>query len=122
MKENRCIHCGAIIPEGRFSCYIRENTKLSKRDKVMMELEDIARALNIDIDYVEDEKHEYLICDGQKICTTYLSLSDIRQEFFGYVFLKEWKDRCLGAFDKQVRNQIRRYWYDEKFQQPWNRR
>ena len=50
MKENRCIHCGAIIPEGRFSCYICENTKLSKRDKVMMELEDIARALNIDID------------------------------------------------------------------------
>ena len=51
MKENRCIHCGAIIPEGRLSCYICENVKLSKHDKVMIELKDIANALNIDIDY-----------------------------------------------------------------------
>ena len=91
MKENRCIHCGAIIPEGRFSCYICENAKLSKHDKVMMELKDIANALNIHIDYVEEEGREYLICNGQKICTTYLSVPDIRQEFFGYVFIKEWK-------------------------------
>ena len=119
MKENRCVHCGEIIPEGRSSCYICEHAKLSKRDKVMMELKDIANALNIDIDYVEEEEREYLICDGQKIATTCTSVSGIRQEFFGYVFLKEWKDRCLGAFDKQVRNQIRRYWYDEKFQHPW---
>ena len=110
MKENRCIHCGAIIPEGRFSCYICENTKLSKRDKVMMELEDIAIALNIDIDYVEYEKHEYLICDGQKICTTYLSLSDIRQEFFGYVFIKEWKYKCDFDFYKKFINYIKLYW------------
>ena len=110
MKENRCIHCGAIIPEGRFSCYVCENQKLSKRDKVMMELEDIARALNIDIDYVEDEKHEYLICDGQKIITTYLIISEIRQEFFGYVFLKEWKYKCDYDYYKKFINYIKLCW------------
>lgn len=104
MKENRCVHCGEIIQEGRLSCYICENAKLSKRDKVMMNLADIAKALNIDIDYVEEEEREYLICDGQKIGTIGTSVSGIRQEFFGYVFLKEWKYRWLGAFDKQVRN------------------
>ena len=111
MKENRCVHCGEIIPEGRFSCYICEKSKLSKHDKVMMQLEDIAKALNIDIDYIEEEGHEYLICDGQKILTTRASVLEIRHEFFGYVFLKEWKFRFLGEFDKQVRNTIRRNWY-----------
>ena len=48
MKENRWSHCGAIIPEGKLSCNICEKAKRSKRDKVMMELEDIARVLNID--------------------------------------------------------------------------
>ena len=110
MKENRCIHCGAIIPEGRFSCYICEKSKPSKRDKVMMELEDIARVLNIDSDYVEDKEHEYLICDGQKICTTYLCISDIRQEFFGYVFIKEWKYKSDHDFYKEFIDYIKLCW------------
>lgn len=110
MKENRCIHCGAIIPEGRFSCYICEKSKLSKHDKVMMGLKDIANALNIDIDYIEDEEHQYLICDGQKICTTYLTLKEIRQEFFGYVFIKEWKYKCNSDFYKKFIDYIKLYW------------
>ena len=110
MKENRCVHCGEIIPEGRSSCYICEHAKLSKRDKVIMELKDIANALNIDIDYVEEEKREYLICDGQKIATTCTSVSGIRQEFFGYVFLKEWKNKCDSDFYKKFIGYIKLYW------------
>ena len=110
MKENRCIHCGAIIPEGRFSCYICENSKLSRHDKVMMELKDIANVLNIDIDYVEEEDHEYLICDGQKIITTYLTIDEIRQEFFGYVFLKEWEFKCMHDFCEKFINYIKAFW------------
>ncbi len=109
MKENRCIHCGAIIPEGRFSCYICEKSKLSKHDKVMMELKDIANTLNIDIDYVEDEGNEYLICDGQKIATTCLSVQNIRKEFFAYVFIKEWK-HCDHDFYKKFVDYIKILW------------
>ena len=111
MKENRCIHCGAIIPEGRLSCNICENAKLSKHDKVMMELKDIANALNIDIDYIEDGWSEYLTCDGQKICATYLNVPEIRQEFFGYVFIKEWKHKynCGDFFEKFI-NYIKLIW------------
>ena len=110
MKENRCVHCGEIIPEGRSSCYICENKKLSKHDKVMMELEDIARVLNIDIDYIEEGEMEYLVCDGQRIVTSYLSVADIRQEFFGYVFIKEFKYMCNSDFCKEFINYIKLYW------------
>ena len=110
MKENSCIHCGAIIPEGRLSCYICKKLKLSKHDKVMMELKDIARVLNIDIDYIEDNGAEFLVCDGQRIVTTYLSVTDIRQEFFGYVFIKEWKYKCDFDFYKKFIDYIKLYW------------
>ena len=113
MKENRCIHCGAIIPEGRLSCYICENEKLSKHDKVMMELADIANVLKIVIDYVEEEGIEYLVCDGQKIVTTGASLSGIRQEFFGYVFLKEWKYKLDADYYKKFINYIKLPWVYE---------
>ena len=98
MKENRCIHCGAIIPEGRLSCNICEKSKLSKHDKVMMELKDIARVLNIDIDYIEDNGVKYLVCDG------------LRQEFFAYVFIKEWKYNCEHDFIKKFMDYIKLYW------------
>ena len=110
MKENRCIHCGAIIPEGRLSCNICEKSKLSKHDKVMMELEDIARLLNIDIDYIEDDRIEFLVCDGQKIVTTYLSIKEIRQEFFCYVFIKEWKCERGHDFCKKFIDYIKIPW------------
>ena len=110
MKENRCIHCGAIIPEGRFSCYICEKSKLTKHDKVMMELKDIANALNIDIDYIEEGGKEFLVCDGQRIVTTYLTIKYIRAEFFGYVFIKEWKYKCDHDFYKEFIDYIKLYW------------
>ena len=92
-----------------------------KRKQVLDELEPIATALGIKIDYVIEERREYLVCNDQKICTNATSIYGIRQEFFGYVFLKEWRDRSLGAFDKQTRKHIKQYWYDENFKQPYLR-
>ena len=60
-----------------------------------------------------------MVCDDTKICTYGTRIRVIREEFFGYVFLKEWRNRHLGSFDKQTRNYIRQYWYDDNFKQPY---
>ncbi len=92
-----------------------------KELEVIHELASIAAVLDIKIDYVVDKENnrEYLVCDDTKICTNGTSISGIREEFFGYVFLKEWRNRYLGSFDKQTRNYIRQYWYDDNFKQPY---
>lgn len=90
-----------------------------KRELVLKELQPIADLLNINIDYVIDDVREYLVCNGQRICTNGTSVYGIKQEFFGYVFLRSWKDRSLGWFDKQTRNHIKQYWYDDDFRQPY---
>ena len=83
---------------------------MDKRWEVKEALEPIALPMGIKIDYDIIGHSEYLICNGQRICTSDTSLYGIRQEFFGYVFLREWRERSLGAFDKQTRNHIKRYW------------
>ena len=45
-----------------------------KRKEVLVDLEPIAKVLNIEIDYVIEEHREYLVCNGQKICTIGTSL------------------------------------------------
>ena len=90
-----------------------------KRTMVLKELNPIANVLGIKLDYIIEENREYLLCNGQAICCNATSIYGIRQEFFGYVFLKEWRERSLGAFDKQTRNFIKQYWYDDKFKQPY---
>lgn len=90
-----------------------------KKAQVLKELEPIAKLLGIKLDYVIEEKREYLLCNGQAICCNGTNIHGIRQEFFGYVFLREWRDRHLGAFDKQTRNYIKQYWYDDNFNQPY---
>lgn len=92
---------------------------MTKKEEVLKELGKVAEALNIDIDYVIDDKREYLVCDDTKICTNYTSVYGIMQEFFGYVFLRYWEGRSLGSHDKQTRNYIRQYWYDDDFNQPF---
>jgi hypothetical protein len=93
----------------------------NKRTMVLEELEPIAKPLGIKLDYVIEETREYLLCNGQAICCNCTSIEGIRQEFFGYVFLREWRERYLGAFDKQTRNHIKQYWYDKDFNQPYLR-
>ena len=92
---------------------------MNKKEQVLNELGEIAKVLNIDIDYVIDDKREYLVCDDNKICTNCTSIHGIREEFFGYVFLKEWKHRCVSPFEKQTRNYIKQYWFDDNFEQPY---
>lgn len=92
---------------------------MNKKEQVLNELGDIAKVLNIDIDYVIDDKREYLICDDTKICTNCTSIHGVREEFFGYVFLKEWRNRRVSPFEKQTRNYIRQYWFDDNFEQPY---
>lgn len=92
---------------------------MNKKEQVLNELGDIAKVLNIDIDYVIDDKREYLVCDDTKICTNCTSIHGIREEFFGYVFLKEWRNRSVSPFEKQTRNYIRQYWFDDNFNQPY---
>ena len=82
---------------------------MNKRNEVLNELGDIAKTLDIKIDYIEEDKREYLVCDNTKICTNGTSIHGIREEFFGYVFLQEWRNRWLGSFDKQTRNYIKKY-------------
>lgn len=92
---------------------------MNKKDEVLKELKPIADVLGIKIDYVIEDKREYLVCNDTKICTCCTSIYGIREEFFGYVILKEWKKRSFGAFDKQTRRKIKEYWYDENFNQPY---
>jgi hypothetical protein len=90
-----------------------------KKDEVLKELGDIAKALEIELDYVIEDKREYLVCDNTKICTCGTNIYGIREEFFGYVILKEWRFRSFGAFDTQTRRRIKEFWYDEDFNQPY---
>lgn len=94
---------------------------MNKELEVINELNSIATLLDIELDYVIDKenKREYLVCNNTKICTNGTSIRGIREEFFGYVFLKEWRNRYLGSFDKQTRNYIKQYWYDDDFKQPY---
>lgn len=92
---------------------------MNKKEQVIKELDPIAKVLNIKLNYVIEDSREYLVCDDTKICTSCTSIYGIRQEFFGYVFLKEWQKRPVSPFDKQTRNYIRQYWYDDNFNQPF---
>ncbi len=94
---------------------------MTKELEVIHELASIAAVLDIEIDYVIDKenKREYLVCNDTKICTNGTSIRGIREEFFGYVFLREWRNRYLGSFDTQTRKFIKRYWYDKNFKQPY---
>ena len=97
---------------------------MSKVQEVLAEIGPIAKVLKIGLAYIIDEENhrEYLVCNDTRICCNGNSISGIRQEFFGYVFLLEWHKRYLGSFDKQARNYIRQYWYNDKFEQPYSRR
>lgn len=92
---------------------------MNKKEEVLKELGPIAKLLNVKLDYVIEDKREYLVCDNTKICTNGTSIYGIRQEFFGYVFLLEWKHRPLGDHDSYTRKYIKQYWYDDNFKQPF---
>lgn len=90
-----------------------------KRIEVLSKLSPIANLIDVDLDYVLDTERriEYLVCDGQKICTTNNSFSGIEEEFWGYVHIKKYSRQ--HRFSKHNENVIKRYWFDNDFNQPW---
>jgi len=86
---------------------------LKKREEVLDMVEPMLRAFGIyDFDYqIGTYDEEYLIINGQVICTTLNSISAIRDEVIGYLFVNIWnKNRNLGAFKTQTLNVVKRYW------------
>lgn len=57
---------------------------------------------------------EELIIEGQRIGCTGNSVSAVLDELIGYIFITRYcRNRSLGAFEKQVKNQIKTYWIKE---------
>ena len=86
---------------------------LKKREVVLDMVEPMLNAFGIyDFDYqIGTYEEEYLIINGQVICTTLNSISAIKDEVIGYLFVNIWnKNRELGAFKKQTLNVVKRYW------------
>lgn len=88
-----------------------------KKQNILNKIKPIANLLNITVDYTIGDR-EYLTCDSQNICCSGDSEEAVFDEFVAYVFLKRYH-RHLGAFEKQVKNHLKMYWYDENFNQPY---
>ena len=88
-----------------------------KRLKVLEEIKPICDAYGItDYDYEVKPtgQREILRVNDTRIGCSFNSVFAIKQELTGYIFLAMWRDRGLGAFDKQTKNVIRRYWVDDE--------
>lgn len=87
--------------------------KVKQIDK---EIAPICKAFNIN-DYgyeIEENHNEFLVLNGQKIGCTGNSISAVIDELIGYIIITRYcRNRSLGAFDKQSKNYIKRYWVKE---------
>lgn len=83
-----------------------------KRLEVLKEIKPICEAFNItDYDYVIEKGIERLRLYETYIGCSSNSVSAVVDELIGYIFIKRWcRSRSLGAFDKQTKNVIKRYW------------
>lgn len=88
-----------------------------KRIEVLETIAPICEAFNIkDYDYIvkESGQREILRIGEIKIGCTSNSISAVVDELIGYIFITRWcRNRSLGAFKTQVKNQIMRYWIEE---------
>ena len=86
----------------------------NKRLQVLEEIKPICDAFNIkDYDYIvqENGQREVLRLYDVRIRCSCNSISAIKNELIGFIFLRTWgRDRSMGAFDKQSRNVIKQYW------------
>ncbi|MDD3138936.1 MAG: hypothetical protein PHX08_08195 [Lachnospiraceae bacterium] len=85
-----------------------------KRLQVLEEIRPICDVFNIkDYDYIiqENGQREILRIYDIKIGCSCNSISAVKNELIGFIFLRTWgRDRSMGAFDKQSRNVIKQYW------------
>jgi hypothetical protein len=87
---------------------------IAKREEVLKEIKPICEAFGItDYDYKigDDKRCEELHIEGTIIGCDLNSVYATVNELIGYIFIKRWcKSRCLGAFETQTKNVIKRYW------------
>lgn len=86
---------------------------IEKRLEALEAIRPICEAFRItDYDYEVNTEtgSEYLRIEDTQIRCDCNSMGAIKQELVGWIFLNAWKDRTLGAFDKQARKHIRQYW------------
>lgn len=93
------------------------NYLAEKRLEVLAEIKPICEAFGIkEYDYEVDieARTERLRIYDTKIGCSCNSISAVKNELIGYIFLNTWcRDRSLGAFGPQTKNVIKRYWIKE---------
>lgn len=91
---------------------------LKKRERILQEIKPICAAFGIeDYDYIvycKTGNLEILKLGNTFIGCTGNSVSAVVDELIGYIFITKYcRNRSLGAFDKQTKNHIMRYWLKE---------
>lgn len=90
---------------------------MEKRKEVLEAIKPICEAFNIeDYNYIVQEtgQREILRIGEIKIGCTSNSISAVVDELIGYIFITRWcRNRSLGTFSTQAKNQIKRYWIKE---------
>lgn len=84
-----------------------------KRIEVLNHIKPICEAFGIaDYDYevYESGQRELLRIGETRIGCSSNSLSATVEELVGYIFIKTWRNRSIGAFNTQAKNVIKRYW------------
>lgn len=87
-----------------------------KRLEVLEAIKPICEAFNIkDYDYEINEivPTEALRIYDTRIGCTCNSISATIEELVGWIFIRIWRNRSIGAFNKQSKNVIKRYWIKE---------
>ena len=84
----------------------------AKIQQISNRVEPICKVFDIDYGYAVDEKGvETLVLNGQKIGCTGNSVEAVVDELIAYIFINRYcRNRSLGAFEKQTKNYITRYW------------
>lgn len=92
-----------------------EEYRKLKRDKVLEVIRPICDALGItDYDYVCNKHYERLVVEGQSIGCAGNSICATVMELINYIWVETYAyNRCLGAFEKQTLNYIKRLWIEE---------
>ena len=90
---------------------------MKKRMQVLETIKPICKAFNIeDYNYIVQGtgQTEILRIGEVKIGCSSNSISAVVDELIGYIFLTRWcRNRSLGTFSTQTKNQIKRYWIKE---------
>lgn len=86
---------------------------IGKRESILQEIAPICEAFRIDdYDYeinTETGREELRIRNTRIGCCLNSNFAVV-QELVGYLFMSYWRERSLGAFDRQTRNYIKQYW------------